>query len=70
MISGRSSLHDDEDAVKPSEANVQEQIQPVPYHSHTSARVIVPFIAAHDIPRGAIYALQAFLSYALMLAVM
>ena len=29
-----------------------------------------PFIASHDIPRGAIYAVQALLGYALMLSVM
>jgi solute carrier family 31 (copper transporter), member 1 len=31
---------------------------------------MAPFIAAHDIPRGAIHALQASLGYTLMLAVM
>ncbi|KAI9057184.1 hypothetical protein FKP32DRAFT_1661838 [Trametes sanguinea] len=34
------------------------------------ARTIPPFIASHDIPRGALYAFQALLMYALMLAVM
>ncbi|OSD06008.1 hypothetical protein PYCCODRAFT_1069010 [Trametes coccinea BRFM310] len=33
-------------------------------------RTIPPFIASHDIPRGALYAFQALLMYALMLAVM
>ncbi|CAA7264701.1 unnamed protein product [Cyclocybe aegerita] len=33
-------------------------------------RTITPFIAAHDIPRGALYALQMLLGYGLMLAVM
>lgn len=33
-------------------------------------RKIAPFIAAHDIPRGAIHAFQALLSYTLMLAIM
>ncbi|KAF8624804.1 hypothetical protein AX15_005693 [Amanita polypyramis BW_CC] len=36
----------------------------------TSLRTIPPFIAAHDIPRGIIYAFQAFLLYALMIAIM
>lgn len=34
------------------------------------ARLIAPFIPSHDLTRGALYALQALLSYALMLAVM
>jgi len=33
-------------------------------------RTIPPFIVAHDIPRGAVQALQALLGYTLMLAVM
>ncbi|KAI0932458.1 hypothetical protein AcW2_001085 [Taiwanofungus camphoratus] len=33
-------------------------------------RTIAPFILAHDLPRGALYAFQAFLAYTLMLAVM
>ncbi|KIJ05158.1 hypothetical protein PAXINDRAFT_164785 [Paxillus involutus ATCC 200175] len=37
---------------------------------HWKARVIPPFIASHDIPRGFIQAIQSTLSYALMLAVM
>ena len=35
-----------------------------------SPRVLPPFIASHDIPRGVAYALQALLTYLLMLAVM
>ena len=35
-----------------------------------TTRTIPPFIASHDIPRGALYAFQALLMYALMLAVM
>ncbi|KZP04549.1 Ctr copper transporter [Athelia psychrophila] len=38
--------------------------------SKSTMRTIPPFIASHDIPRGAIHALQALLSYALMLSVM
>lgn len=34
------------------------------------ARLIAPFIASHDLSRGALYALQALLAYALMLAIM
>ncbi|KAI0067877.1 hypothetical protein BV25DRAFT_1794431 [Artomyces pyxidatus] len=34
------------------------------------ARMIAPFVASHDITRGVLYALQALLAYALMLAVM
>lgn len=33
-------------------------------------RVLPPFVAAHDVPRGFAYALQALLAYLLMLAVM
>ena len=33
-------------------------------------RVLPPFIAAHDVPRGFAYAVQALLAYLLMLAVM
>jgi copper transporter 1 len=68
MISRRSSQNDDDDdAAKSAQVDTQEQLQRVP---RRSARMIVPFIAAHDIPRGAIYAFQALLSYTLMLAVM
>ncbi|KAI0651640.1 Ctr copper transporter [Trametes meyenii] len=35
-----------------------------------SLRSVPPFIPSHDIPRGVLYAFQATLSYALMLAVM
>ncbi|KAI0639192.1 Ctr copper transporter [Trametes polyzona] len=35
-----------------------------------SPRTLPPFIPSHDIPRGMLYAFQALLSYALMLAVM
>jgi len=41
-----------------------------PTHAPKTPRIMAPFIAAHDIPRGAIHALQALLGYALMLAVM
>jgi copper transporter 1 len=41
-----------------------------PTSAQKTPRTIAPFIAAHDIPRGAIHASQALLSYALMLAVM
>ncbi|OJT12575.1 hypothetical protein TRAPUB_10816 [Trametes pubescens] len=33
-------------------------------------RTLPPFILSHDVPRGALYAFQALLTYALMLAVM
>lgn len=33
-------------------------------------RTVPPFIAAHDVSRGAIHALQALLGYILMLAAM
>ena len=34
------------------------------------SRTIVPFIPAHDIPRGILYSLQMLMVYILMLAVM
>ncbi|KAF8971571.1 Ctr copper transporter, partial [Flammula alnicola] len=33
-------------------------------------RTVMPFIPAHDLPRGILYALQMFIMYLLMLAVM
>jgi len=41
-----------------------------PTRARKTPRMIAPFIAGHDIPRGAIHALQALLGYVLMLAVM
>jgi len=38
--------------------------------SRRTPRTVAPFILAHDLPRGALYALQALLAYVLMLAVM
>ena len=35
-----------------------------------ATRTVEPFILSHDLPRGVLYALQAFLAYTLMLAVM
>ncbi|KIK71267.1 hypothetical protein GYMLUDRAFT_33410 [Collybiopsis luxurians FD-317 M1] len=34
------------------------------------SRIAPPFVAAHDVPRGVIHAIQALLGYILMLAVM
>jgi len=78
MISGRlddSITHTCEDTEKTSK--VVTEIQSVsrsnsssPTRAHKPSRMIAPFIAAHDIPRGAIHALQALLGYTLMLAVM
>jgi len=62
------------DETKSEEAEVQE-VPSVASVSVSSAkptfvRTIPPFIASHDIPRGAIHALQALLGYVLMLSVM
>ena len=43
--------------------------QPRPPFSRAQRRM-PPFIASHDLPRGALYAFQALLSYVLMLSVM
>lgn len=69
MISRRSSQHDDNE-VKSAEADIRQQIQSISRRPYMSARMIAPFVAAHDIPRGAIHALQALLSYAFMMAIM
>lgn len=52
--------------VKVSELKSQGSSAPL----RRAPRTIPPFIPAHDIPRGALYAFQALLTYALMLAVM
>jgi len=41
-----------------------------PSRRQSSQRLIAPFILAHDIQRGGMYAIQALLGYALMLAAM
>jgi hypothetical protein len=78
MISGRS------DDVMPRTGNDTEKTSAVatdvqsisrtnsssPTRASKTPRMIAPFVAAHDIPRGAIHALQALLGYVLMLAVM
>ncbi|KZT74828.1 hypothetical protein DAEQUDRAFT_720007 [Daedalea quercina L-15889] len=35
-----------------------------------ATRTVEPFILSHDLPRGVLYAIQAFLAYTLMLAIM
>ncbi|TFK88567.1 hypothetical protein K466DRAFT_66691 [Polyporus arcularius HHB13444] len=44
--------------------------QPSVIRARRSPRTIPPFIPSHDVPRGVLFALQALLYYALMLAVM
>lgn len=41
-----------------------------PVRSQRLPRTVPPFIASHDVPRGALFALQSLLFYILMLAVM
>jgi len=77
MISGRYghiSHTSDETEKLPK---VATEIQTVSRNNSSSStgarkppRKMAPFIAAHDIPRGAIHALQALLGYTLMLAIM
>ena len=55
----------------PSEKSTDGVIQheSLSYSSlQNNRRLIPPFILAHDVPRGVMYALQALLSYTLMLA--
>ncbi|KAH9890910.1 Ctr copper transporter [Cubamyces lactineus] len=55
--------------VSVEEMNVRAPVADKPRQAR-GPRTIPPFIASHDIPRGALYAFQALLMYALMLAVM
>ncbi|KIM84565.1 hypothetical protein PILCRDRAFT_818140 [Piloderma croceum F 1598] len=77
MISGRYGhiSHTSDETKKIPE--VVTEIQTVSRTNSSSStgarklpRKIAPFIAAHDIPRGAIHAFQALLGYTLMLAIM
>jgi len=70
IVSGQSSDREScEEAEKVIEVDNQARTQ-TSSRTLKSVRVIAPFIASHDIPRGAIHAFQALLGYALMLAVM
>ena len=40
------------------------------YRNGRLTRLSPPFVASHDLPRGLVFAFQAFLAYVLMLAVM
>jgi len=58
---------------KSEEIEVQHRrpaLPPTLTHRLLPIRTIPPFIAEHDIPRGILFALQMFLGYLLMLAVM
>jgi hypothetical protein len=58
---------------KSEEIEVQHRrpaLPPTLTHRLPPIRTIPPFIAEHDIPRGILFALQMFLGYLLMLAVM
>ena len=75
MLSGRGRSSEqlpenccDDDAK--SEVITEVQVPSVASSQAQSIRTIPPFIAAHDLPRGAIHALQALIGYALMLSVM
>ena len=74
LISGRSDDPSSSDSTDKS-SQVETSIQLVS-RSNTSrqagkpSRMVAPFIASHDIPRGAIYAAKALLGYVLMLSVM
>lgn len=56
---------------KDKEQNGENSAEPVPRPiPRLRPRTVVPFVAAHDIPRGILHAFQAALMYLLMLAVM
>lgn len=62
----KSSLSIDEVDINPQASLDAQKVTAFPRR----ARTIPPFILTHDVPRGMIYAFQALLGYALMLAVM
>jgi copper transporter 1 len=77
IISRRSAESDTPQSCDDSEKSMDVDAQTgaqgvsrIPSRLPRSARMIAPFIPAHDIPRGVVHTLQAFLSYTLMLAVM
>jgi len=77
IISRRSAESDTPQSCDDSEKSMDVDAQTgaqgvsrIPSRLPKSARMIAPFIPAHDIPRGVVHTLQAFLSYTLMLAVM
>ncbi|KAK7058260.1 hypothetical protein VNI00_001891 [Paramarasmius palmivorus] len=64
--SARASTPSSENCCGSEESEEPKKIS----RSVPATRVIAPFIASHDIPRGFLYAIQALLGYVLMLAVM
>ena len=60
-----SAPHANEIQLDPREPSLPPRPPRLPH-----LRTIPPFIAEHDIPRGILFALQMFLGYLLMLAVM
>ena len=56
------------DTDKLSDAKLSEASLPSPPTARK--RIIPPFIALNDVSRGAMYALQSFLHFAMMLAIM
>jgi solute carrier family 31 (copper transporter), member 1 len=59
-----------DDKEKTTEAGIQIISRTNSPSSSLARRTTLPFIATHDIPRGAVYALQVLLGYTLMLAIM
>ncbi|KAH8100551.1 Ctr copper transporter family-domain-containing protein [Cristinia sonorae] len=63
-------------ATSPAKDEVEVDTSNLPAHAPAAAhnakrtRIIPPFIASHDLPRGVAFALQSLLAYLLMLAVM
>ncbi|KAA1468598.1 hypothetical protein DENSPDRAFT_476287 [Dentipellis sp. KUC8613] len=85
LLAGRLSesidgmTNSDDGEKKDPGVEIQEQVlanspaarsTPEGHPTSRRARIIAPFVASHDITRGALYSLQALLAYALMLAVM
>ena len=60
----------EDDKVPSTSVEPMPSLATQPFMASRRARMIAPFIASHDLSRGALYALQALLAYALMLAVM
>jgi len=71
--SGTSTPAQDKKAQEIQEVNINSLSSEYPgpvFSFQRSPRSIEPFLLAHDVPRGALYAFQALLAYALMLSVM
>jgi len=68
-VSSCSPASDEKSAVAIEEGVAPTTLQSTP-QSKRGPRSLPPFITSHDLPRGAMFSLQALLAYIMMLAVM